>query len=483
MTIPQIIDLLKDFSLLAILVIILLIIIFLFSYKLIYKKILHGKKEIKLKSLILPFIFTGYLIILLGATFLNRNQVYFGNINLHLFSSYKEAYISGLSSNWRNIILNILLFVPMGFLIPLLNKKLRKPYITIGIGFLISLLIEIIQAIAHIGICELDDIFNNTIGTVIGYCLFYAIFIIRNKEESKKILKALLSFIPLALTIICFSTIFLIYHFQEFGNLSIESINKINMKNIIIVNKIENLSTESNTADVYKSKIYSKEEVREIAEELFTNIGSKLVDDSSILSYDQTAIFYSDNNQSIWIEYIGGTYNLNNNSSNISNNKQTNSDSSNYNPDPVRDNVTKEEILELINSIGIDLNFDYIYDINDKNTHIFKVNKFIKDDILIDGNISCSLKTSGNYNLTNNLITYNKSKACDIISEYEAYTELIKGNFAYNMNNPKIEKLDIITAELSYMLDSKAFYQPVYKFDVYINNSDTLESIYIPTIK
>lgn len=85
-----------------------------------------------------------YATIVLGAVFLNRNGLY-GVSNLHLFSSYKEAYHKMEISLFRNIILNILLFVPLGFLLPMYSDKLKKIYKAVSIGFAITLAIEIIQ--------------------------------------------------------------------------------------------------------------------------------------------------------------------------------------------------------------------------------------------------------------------------------------------------------------------------------------------------
>ena len=69
-------------------------------------------------------IFVIYIVVVLGATIGHRASAY-GNINLHLFSSYKNAYNSFSIREWRNIILNILMFVPLGFMIPLLFKNVK----------------------------------------------------------------------------------------------------------------------------------------------------------------------------------------------------------------------------------------------------------------------------------------------------------------------------------------------------------------------
>ena len=122
MSVAHILYLLKEYIILAIFIVLL----FLFFYKIVYKKIMKGQKEIKTKKLITILIFISYIVIVFGATFLSRGNAYEGAVNLSLFSSYKEAYIIGKISAWRNIIVNIMLFIPMGFLLPLLTPKLKK---------------------------------------------------------------------------------------------------------------------------------------------------------------------------------------------------------------------------------------------------------------------------------------------------------------------------------------------------------------------
>lgn len=70
------------------------------------------------------------------------------------------------------IVLNIALFVPYGALLyaNLKNKSLPKVII---IGCVTSAVIEIIQFIFALGLCEIDDIISNTMGTIIGCCIVY----------------------------------------------------------------------------------------------------------------------------------------------------------------------------------------------------------------------------------------------------------------------------------------------------------------------
>lgn len=67
---------------------------------------------------------------------------------------------------WWDIVLNILLFIPLGFLLG------DKGWKAVFLGFLLSASIELIQYIAVLGYCEADDVLNNTIGCGFGIVLW-----------------------------------------------------------------------------------------------------------------------------------------------------------------------------------------------------------------------------------------------------------------------------------------------------------------------
>lgn len=70
-----------------------------------------------------------------------------------------------------NFIGNILLFMPVGLLVPLMTGWKKR---TITAGAILSLLIEIIQLASHKGVFDPDDIILNCLGTVIGYGIYRA---------------------------------------------------------------------------------------------------------------------------------------------------------------------------------------------------------------------------------------------------------------------------------------------------------------------
>ena len=70
-----------------------------------------------------------------------------------------------------NIIGNIIMFMPMGFLLPLLFSNLDSLKKTVAVGFGTSLLIEFTQLFL-IRATDIDDLILNTLGTMLGYLVF-----------------------------------------------------------------------------------------------------------------------------------------------------------------------------------------------------------------------------------------------------------------------------------------------------------------------
>ncbi|MCR5573866.1 MAG: VanZ family protein [Bacteroidaceae bacterium] len=68
------------------------------------------------------------------------------------------------------LILNVLLFVPIGFLLGTFNGISWMQ--VIKIGCLLSVMIEILQLLTRRGVFNIDDVIHNIIGCAIGYGIF-----------------------------------------------------------------------------------------------------------------------------------------------------------------------------------------------------------------------------------------------------------------------------------------------------------------------
>ena len=71
----------------------------------------------------------------------------------------------------ENICGNIILFIPVGFFLPLVSKSFKKLRYTLLFGVSISLIIECSQLFLIRG-TDIDDIILNTTGTILGYIIY-----------------------------------------------------------------------------------------------------------------------------------------------------------------------------------------------------------------------------------------------------------------------------------------------------------------------
>lgn len=150
---------------------------------------LRYKKYYKLGAIILFFI---YIIIVFYFVFLKYRFIldslrcktpfsfYWENsVNLKPFRTIKNylIYNNNLSKSiiFKNIIGNIILFVPFGILCPILITKRKKFLKILGGAFAFSLFIELVQMFFRIGSFDVDDIILNVSGGVIGYFIYLII--------------------------------------------------------------------------------------------------------------------------------------------------------------------------------------------------------------------------------------------------------------------------------------------------------------------
>jgi len=133
----------------------------------------------KIKYIILA----AYVLANLYETILFREVYEQGIIKLVPFWSYAESLslADGLQiTNGRllkQIILNILLYIPLGYLLPFIWPRLQRGLVSwkvVLIGFVCSAMTEISQMIFRIGWFEFDDMINNTMGCLIG-CVMYGL--------------------------------------------------------------------------------------------------------------------------------------------------------------------------------------------------------------------------------------------------------------------------------------------------------------------
>ncbi len=134
-------------------------------------------------------LFICYLAVLIYSTLFTFNYYVYGkSFNLVLLDSIRLMWRSG--NYWlifKNVIGNLLLFMPLGFLLPLMFRWLDSFRKMFFISFGVSGLIELLQFYYANRIFDIDDILLNGLGGLTGLIVYKIIaFFYRIYERNFK---------------------------------------------------------------------------------------------------------------------------------------------------------------------------------------------------------------------------------------------------------------------------------------------------------
>ena len=89
-------------------------------------------------------------------------------LNLIPFQDFSTSNITGM-------VLNAIMFAPLGFLLPAYFERYRRWGRTLAAGFLTSVAVELIQLFTFRA-TDVDDLIMNTLGTLVGFLMAKLVF-------------------------------------------------------------------------------------------------------------------------------------------------------------------------------------------------------------------------------------------------------------------------------------------------------------------
>lgn len=443
--------------------------------QLIYKKVFHGKKALTKIQTISAVLLCCWAILVIGLTSLSRGSNFTGSFNIDFLSGYISAWNNWSISELQLIIFNMLMFAPLGFLLPLLWKKAEKFWVTLTVSFCLTMLIEVYQFFTGTGIFELDDLFHNLIGSLFGYFCIMAILTTIHEKHIRfaPIAKVLLipCVISLTLGVIVYS-----YNCQPYGNMSILPAVKQDMSEIQVVTEWKP-SQQYTTAAIYKNK-YAEDQAyiqrikSELAElENLTFSKSTRREDEN-LGYTGTdangtkfqMLFFFRSGEWSYSTFADHAAQLTEETAQPLRNRY--------------ENWMKELDLLPENAEFSIQNGDTLrWDVTPTQDFSIEAEAFEKGSVMIQFDESGALI---NFFYQ---INWNEYVATEnIISESQAYAQVTNGNFEQYVPFQPEDTLCVNKCELNYVYDTKGFYQPVYEFSGYINNIENLWACQIPAL-
>ena len=426
--------------------------------------VFRGKRKLTWPGMLLWLGFLAYLAVLLYATILRHSGGY-REYNWHLFRAWREAWNNFSAKNWGNVLLNVALFVPLGFFLPLLFKGGRKWYITVPGGFGISALIEVAQLALCRGICDVDDLFCNGLGAIIGYFAVMALLAL-SREKGQR-LKPFLAYSCLTLVpLVAIGSIFIAYHAKEYGNFPGAPAYSVNLSHLEWDLECELPETEE--ASVFRAKTMNYEDCEAFAEDLAGLIGQEV----DITSYYQEMAYYNLTNGVVMVNYHDGGYEFRAFSL----------------PFEVGSEPGRMEIEEALEPYSITVPEAAVFAIEDDGWYSFTCDQVVDGAVMLDGVLRVRHEVTEDFShleIENYLIRYSHYQDVPILSPMKAYQELLRGNFEYAeaLKYDAGDAVSVISCELDYEIDTKGFYQPVYRFEISLPGTDYICPAMIPAIK
>lgn len=412
------------------------------------------KKELPLWKLVSGFLLIMIISFIAYLTFFSRSETY-ASYDIHAFRSYREAWNSFSIRNWQLVIFNILVFLPVGFLLPLTLNIMRKGYRTVILGILFSAGIEFGQYYTKLGLCELDDLINNSLGIILGYCLFRVLYTFVD-DKKFKLVKCFLALIPICIIVGGFGSIFYLYENQPFGNLPINYTYQVDMSNTDFRVQVGVLlRTQSDEGHIYIPKSYSKTQAEAFATHQLNRMG---VEGKDKLSYDGSLLTLKRGDYRMMV-------NLDDQSYHISRLAEKNMD--------IQADMGILNVKKKLQEYDIEIPKGAVLTKPEEGAYVWSIERNDEHASGVTGTLYCRTTQEGEiFEIENRMITFDSDVRVELVSEREAANRLKNGYFYWDIHNGEIRTLKITGLELTYSQDTKGYYQPVYLFHCVVNGEN-----------
>lgn len=430
-----------------------------------YRSKYRGKQPFPRKKAILAVLLAGYLGILGYATLSRLGGTGASGFNLHPFRLWREAWNCFSLTAWANLLLNIAMLIPFGILLPLLLPRFQKFSHMLLAALALTLYIESAQYLSGRGIFDIDDLFTNTLGAMMGWCLLMCVLSVVGRRPVRSFRYALFAMLPVAVI----AGGFLSYQLQEYGNLPENWVWKQNTSRIQWALECT-LSGEGQSVDIYQLNVPTRAECDALRDHFQTLLGE---DFERTDYYDESIMYMNQWHEGNCAHFLtvhreSGCYSL----------------SFVYDREPTPGETDRETIERCLSTYGISVpgtaDFSYLH----SGIHRFTVAPLSDGSTVTEGSISCTYNTDGSLTqITNDLTTRSFHAREQTISPQAAYEKMRRGLFAEDSVIWKnVKNASVQSCTLEYRLDTKGFLQPVYLFTVHTDASGEALTILIPAL-
>lgn len=363
-------------------------------------------------------------------------------VNLYLFRAWREAWNTFSLQNWLNVLLNIGLFVPLGGLLPLLAEPFRKWYAALGAGFGATLAIECAQYLLGRGMFDVDDLFTNALGAMLGWCVVMAALTRRERKWRPYLA------LPAAFCLIL-GGIFGGYRLKEYGNLPEAPAFAARLGQAEWV--VAPLEKGPEKVLIYWAEPFTKESCAEFGAAFAQRAGvtfpdTYYYDDLTMFANHATGDFLN-----VW--YHDRSYEF-------------------TAAVPAGQGLSgaegeEETLRALLADYGIQVPAEAVFAYGGKGWHSFTAEFLPQGEQVVSGTLRCRYLENGSISeVENDLVAMTPYKEEAVLSVGKALEELKRGNFQGGemLAVSRVRRVEVLDCRLVYRADTKGFYQPLYAF-------------------
>ncbi len=402
-----------------------------------------------------------------------------GGYNFHLFRAFREAWNKFSLQIWLNPLLNTAMFMPLGVLLPLVWRPFRRWYAALAAGLGLSLAVEAVQYVGALGMADVDDLFCNTLGTMVGWCLcMTALYLV----DKKPALAGACAALPVLAAAVLGGT-FAAYYLQPYGNLADAPVFDANLSGAAWILDCE-LPQAGETAGVYYCLgAYDRAACDAFAYGFAQRLG---VDTESRPPeyyfdadyYDGTSMYSNHADFFLKVELADRSYEYD----------------SYYGAHQLSDGtgavygeLSEAELREKLTAFDIDVPDHVTFGYEGDGWHKFEAAGDVKGDTLTTGILRCRVNGAGEIvEIENSLAVCGLAKQEAVLTPEEAYRRLQKGRCSdseyleYWAREYARNKIRVTACALEYRADTKGFYQPVYAFGI---EDLGFDSVFVPALR
>ncbi len=407
----------------------------------------------------------GYLAAVGCVTLLRSGFGGYHNASFHLFRAWREAWNDFSAKSWLNVLLNIAMFAPLGMLLPLLHRRFQRWQWTLCAGFLASLTIEAVQYILGSGVCDVDDLFCNILGTMLGFWLMMAVLSAVQRTPKR----ALAHSAALLTALAAIGSIFITYELREYGNLPDAPAYRVDTSDVVWTVSCA-LDADAQTVPVYHMDVPSKDDCAAFGLAFLQNCGAAEAD---AFPYNEEVYLYERNgSRRMRVWYLDGSY------------EYWDFDGFDI-ASPRYDQADETVIRQQLQKFGIEVPASAQFSYED-GWHRFTVPQMLEGETLTDGTLSCTYEDGfGIRELKNKLSEFTCYADTAIISPREAVEQVQAGWISagdwFEYVNAKA--IEITSCTLSYRVDTKGFYRPVYQIDLLCTDTGDAKTLVLPAMQ